>query len=263
MRVCLLAVISGSLLALLQSGPGGCKSRIGQTQSASNPDVTTSWIDARPDGPQSGISHSDVESRFSSGADPLVPPIRLGDEPEPTGLVNAIDFSSHFGVSPDKTPTNVFSPEFRSDPRAHFHPHGKQVCASGCALSNHPTSKLDRAGFHSLLTRYAAEPMNEHGSALETLLFYGRQTREFLKRHGTRPLDKTRAEFLRRELTRTHALVSYRIVDEKGVVRCEMKQTRVPFDRRHVFQMDVKDLPPLVTSGTVKRVGLHHLWTRI
>jgi hypothetical protein len=37
----------------------------------------------------------------------------------------------------------------------------------------------------------------------------------------------------------------------------------VPLDRRHVFKMDTKDLPPLITSGTVKRVGLHHLWTRL
>ena len=30
-----------------------------------------------------------------------------------------------------------------------------------------------------------------------------------------------------------------------------------------LFEMDVQNLPSLVTSGTVKRVGLDHLWTRL
>jgi len=37
----------------------------------------------------------------------------------------------------------------------------------------------------------------------------------------------------------------------------------VPFDRRHVFEMKTNSLQPLVTSGTVKRVGLNHAWIRL
>ena len=43
----------------------------------------------------------------------------------------------------------------------------------------------------------------------------------------------------------------------------EMMPERVPLDRRHVFELTPADLQPLVASGTVKRVGLHHIWTRL
>ena len=117
--------------------------------------------------------------------------------------------------------------------------------------------------FQRLLDEFAQQPMSENSPALEKLLYFGRQADRWIARHGTKPLDAKRARFLRRQLSRTHALVSFRIVDEHGVVRVHIPPTRVPLDRRHVFTMQVKDLPPLITSGTVKRVGLHHLWTRL
>jgi hypothetical protein len=46
-------------------------------------------------------------------------------------------------------------------------------------------------------------------------------------------------------------------------VRSWLDPTEVPFDRRHVFEMEASGVQPLVTSGTVKRVGLYHLWTRL
>lgn len=158
---------------------------------------------------------------------------------------------------------SAFDFDFSSDQRAVFHPHGKQVCSSGCAASNHPTDKLTRARFQSLLRRFADEPPDASSRALETLLFFGRQSLAMLESCGKGPLNEQRAGILRDELARTHALISFRVVDEHGEVRCWMPPTRVPLDRRHVFTMEVKNLPPLVTSGTVKRVGLHHLWTRI
>jgi hypothetical protein len=117
--------------------------------------------------------------------------------------------------------------------------------------------------YHRLLRQFAREPMSEESAALETLLYYGRQARELLVREGAAPLDDARAAFLSRELEVTHALIAFRIVDEQGLRRVWMPPTRVPLDRRHEFHMEVEDLPPLITSGTVKRVGLSHLWNRL
>lgn len=171
--------------------------------------------------------------------DPLIPPIDFGN-PVVSGNV-----------------------DFRSDDRARFHAHGEKVCASGCAASRHPTGVLSKTKYFWLLRRFAEQPMTSDSSALETLLYFGRQTSGWMKLLGTKPLDEQRVALLKRELKRTHALISFRIVDEYGITRVHMPPTRVPLDRRHEFKMSVKDLPPLITSGTVKRVGLHHLWTRL
>ena len=153
--------------------------------------------------------------------------------------------------------------EFGHDPTAAFHPHGEQVCASGCAVSRHPTQSLTTAHFHQLLARCAGEPMDETGEALETLLYYGRQARRLLQSTGAGPLDGRRASLLRRELSRTHVRVSVRVMDARGMERAWLAPSRVPLDRRHVFALKTRDIQPLVVSGTVKRVGLHHLWTRL
>lgn len=149
------------------------------------------------------------------------------------------------------------------DGRALFEPHGEQVCASGCAVSRHPTEELSDASFEDLIQQYANEPMGEESQALETLLFFGPQSLQRLEQHGCGVLDQQRFDFLRQELQRTHARIAIRVVDESGVVRTWLPSTRVPLDRRHVFTMDVQNVQPLVTSGTVKRVGLYHLWTRL
>lgn len=176
-------------------------------------------------------------------SEPLVPAIDLGD----SGLTSS-DFARF---------------DFTAGERASFEAHGEQVCASGCAASRHPTGVLSKAKYLWLLRRFAEQPMNENSLALETLLYFGRQTALWMDKLGSRALDSKRAALLKRELRRTYAIVRFRIVDERGVVRVTIPPTRVPLDRRHVFRMQTKDLPPLITSGTVKRVGLHHLWTRL
>ena len=182
--------------------------------------------------------------------DALVPPLDLG------GIVDSGVFSSH-------TTLVSLLGQFNPDPRASFHPHGEQVCASGCATSNHPTETLTRKHFEKLLRRYAVEPMDETSLAFETLLYYGPQTRDMLTGQGRLVLDPLREEVLRRELTRTHAKISIRLVDEEGVVRANLPATKVPFDRRHEFTLDTHRVQPLITSGTIKRVGLYHIWVRM
>ena len=168
------------------------------------------------------------------------------------------------GIADPDSPDSAWTPdEFEHDMAAAFHPHGEELCASGCAASRHPTEKLNRERFHQLLDEYLIEPMDATNNALEELLYYGRQSRNMLARYGASKLSSTRARFLDRELSVTHAVVQIRLVDDDGQVRSWLPATRVPFDRRHVFDMKTKNLQPLVTSGTVKRVGLDHVWTRL
>lgn len=144
-----------------------------------------------------------------------------------------------------------------------FEPHGEQVCASGCALSRHPTGNLSTRQFSRLLDQYRNGPLDSTNAALEELLFYGPQTRMLALSEQLRSLPAKHATFLLNELRMTHAKVSLRVIDSEGEIRTWLEPTTVPFDRRHVFDMKTKNLQPLVTSGTVKRVGLDHVWVRL
>jgi hypothetical protein len=201
------------------------------------------------------------ENAYRDNRQGLVPPIKIaGSLPFPDfGL-----FSLHQAPVSPGTALTGFSPrEFEHDSRAVFEPHGNQVCASGCALNRHPTGKLSAAHFHELMAQYALEPAAAPSPSLEELLFYGPQTRQLIEADGMAPLKADQAVFLWDELKRTHAKISLRVIDSNGEVRTWLPPTRVPLDRRHVFEMETKNLQPLVTSGTVKRVGLDHLWVRL
>ena len=155
------------------------------------------------------------------------------------------------------------SPEFTHGELATFHPHGEQICASGCAASDHPTKELTQRRFLQLLVDYSSEEIDPPGKAFEMLLYFGRQTRSLIGSEGTGSLDPLRVAVLKRELSYTHAVVSIRLVDEAGAVRASLPPTSVPLDRRHEFELESYDLRSLIASGTVKRVGRDHLWTRL
>jgi hypothetical protein len=162
---------------------------------------------------------------------------------------------------------------FDGDPdggRALAHPHGKTTCASGCASDQHPTPPLLREEFRRLLGLYAKEPMSDQSEGLETLLYYGRQSLLYLDNLDKFAeaekvaIDKPRVDFLRHELSRTHVYVELRMIDEFGVVRVWNKPARVPLDVRHGFEFTTNNYQRIEEStGTVKRVGLYHLWQRI
>jgi hypothetical protein len=208
--------------------------------------------------PEVVVTPSETRAVDPALDDALVPPIDLGgvNPNSPAGLVGHGPSGSHTGLV---SLLDTFNP----DPRASFHPHGEKVCASGCAASNHPTETLTRERFEQLLRRYAVEPMDETSLAFETLLYFGRQTRDMLGKQSAAVLDPLREEVLRLELDRTHVKISIRLVDEEGEVRANLPPTKVPFDRRHEFTLDTHRVQPLITSGTIKRVGLYHLWTRL
>jgi len=196
--------------------------------------------------------------KMGNTVDPLVPPLILSAAPDSDLAIQA---------TADKFPVSVLQhgdgSRFDHDQGAFFHPHGEQVCSSGCAVSRHPTEQLTRSHFQRLLTSYESQPVTASGPALDELLFYGPQTAQLLRQHGTGDLSAARADFLNRQLAFTHARIAIRVIDESGQRRSWQPPTVVPLDRRHVFEMQTDKLQPLVTSGTVKRVGLDHLWTRL
>ena len=185
----------------------------------------------------------------------VVPPIKI------FGMMPALGDDSVTPVSVEQV-TTVFD-QFAHDERATFHAHGEELCASGCAASRHPTKELTESHFRELMKYLPIEPLNQTNNSLEELLYFGPQTKKMIEQHGFLGAPKEYAQFLWDQLQITHAKVSIRVIDEEGEIRTWIPATKVPFDRRHVFKMETNNLQPLVTSGTVKRVGLNHLWTRL
>ncbi|RMH42971.1 MAG: hypothetical protein D6689_06495 [Deltaproteobacteria bacterium] len=135
-------------------------------------------------------------------------------------------------------------------------------CASGCSLKNHPVPPFTPEQFADALAAYQRQPVAADGDALDTLLFYGRRTRELIDLFGTDPLDDAHRTWLLRELSRTHARVSIRVIDEHGAVRALVDGQRVPIGIKQHLHAQVKDLQPLEFNGTVMRVGLNTVWSR-
>lgn len=182
-------------------------------------------------------------------------------------LSDVVPIAADSDTDPLVPPIIIGQSDTSSDPRAHFHPHGDQVCASGCAVSNHPTDTLSPEHFKRLMAQFAVDATNDlqaskKRAALDTLLYFGVQTSSMLERFPNFIGGQNLTE-LQRHLKTTHARISIRVVDEYGATRSWIPPTRVPFDRRHVFEMETAELQPHVASGTVKRVGIDRLWTRL
>ncbi|MEM7474191.1 MAG: hypothetical protein AAF483_04305 [Planctomycetota bacterium] len=145
--------------------------------------------------------------------------------------------------------------------RATSHPHGTQVCASGCAVSRHPTPEFKEAHFHQLWEEYLRQSPSLDSQVLDELIFYGPQTKKFLK---TIPGEKSsHRAFLQQELAKDQLVLEIRVVDEFGVSRLALPPTTVPQHVRQEFVMNTQGIQPALTSGTLKRVGLRHIWQRL
>jgi hypothetical protein len=169
-----------------------------------------------------------------------------------------------FGCVSSQPALSGLDQDYQGDVIPRLEPHGEQLCASGCALSRHPTPELSSEKFSTLLKAYSHEPMSEESPALEELLYFGPQTKQKLGALEAVPLDGARLAFLRRELERDHVVAEFRIIDEDGKVRVGLPPTEVSLDKRYVFEpLNTHDFQPPEASGTIKRVGLNHLWQRI
>lgn len=168
------------------------------------------------------------------------------------------------GVVPALQIGETTSTESWQKPRAHSEPHGHQQCASGCAVSHHPTRRLSVDECRDLLVAYQETPFDQQSDALDALLYYGVQTQVRLRKESLRNLlDTEHVQSLNKELSRDRAVVAIRIVDQSGKVRANLPPTEVPQHVRQVFEFDVYDIQPLICSGTVKRVGKNHIWQRL
>ncbi|MCB9895700.1 MAG: hypothetical protein H6839_14740 [Planctomycetes bacterium] len=137
----------------------------------------------------------------------------------------------------------------------------KPRCSS-CGDARHPTPPLLKTEFDQLIAQYATDPIDDSAS-LDTLCYYGVQTRDMLKEFGAGALDEDHAAFLRRELSRTYVYLSVRITDDDGVVRVSFDHRKVNIDERNHHAVDaVNNVIPPEISGTMKRVGLYHIWSR-
>ena len=138
-------------------------------------------------------------------------------------------------------------------------------CAAGCgAGDHHPKPFLPLSEHRELLARYALEPMSEESEALETLLYHHEPVRRYLAEGHRGSLDAQRLAFLERELARTHVRIELRLVDGDGAVRMRLGPVRVQLEeKQHLSATETDRLQPARFNGTVKRVGLHHLWTRM
>lgn len=173
-----------------------------------------------------------------------------------------------FALSPVRSQPRVAAVEqnqdFHGEVQARLEPHGESVCASGCALSRHPTPFLEREHFEALVSEFSSQPMSEDSPALEELLYFGPQTSRELEATDETPLDSQRLAFLKTELARDQVQIEFRIIDEDDVARVQLPPTTVNLDRRYAFEpLNTVDFQPPEASGTVKRVGLNHLWQRI
>ena len=137
----------------------------------------------------------------------------------------------------------------------------KPRCSS-CGDARHPTPPLLKEDFETLLARYAVDTIDD-SAALDTLCYYGVQTRDMLAEHGAGALDKDHEAFLLRELSRTYVYLSVRVTDDEGIVRVSFDHHKVNIDERNHHAVDaVNNVIPPEISGTVKRVGLYHIWSR-
>ena len=199
----------------------------------------------KPPGGDSNIELSLSDAADSNGVD------------DPTGL--ASQHESNF-VAPIALPK--VSNGYQERSRATSHPHGEQLCASGCALSRHPTPVLTKKRFMELCKQYRAEKPRVESQSLDSLIFYGSQTARQLKSNPA-ALPKEHTAFLSRQLDESQLIVELRVIEEGGRVRVSLPPTKVPQHIRQEFAMDVADLNTAITSGTLKRVGLNHVWQRL
>lgn len=165
---------------------------------------------------------------------------------------------------PPAAPPPVATSSSKVEPALPTSPASSAECATGCAVGNHPIEPLSADDYRSALRGLAAGGSDERARALETLLFHGTRTSELMERLGTGRLDGEDAALLRRELSRTHARLSLRLVDESGTVRARVDRARFPIGvKEHVHATGSVDLPAPEVSGTVHRTAPHHLWTRL
>jgi len=140
----------------------------------------------------------------------------------------------------------------------------KPGCTTGCSAVTVKNDKLRPKALQFWLKKYSNEEPGKATTAIETLLFHGRQLEDWLSTNDSQSLDKDHLAFLQKELKRgREAQVSARIVDAEGKLRMEFEQDVLVGEKQHLHVYKASEIATPILSFTVKRVGLHHLWARL
>jgi hypothetical protein len=137
------------------------------------------------------------------------------------------------------------------------------TCVGSCSAVSDGPSKSDPAKIRAWLHAFASQPMSSESPALEALLFHREATKLELFSVEALALDTKRAEFLARELERDTAYLEVRVRDAAGRVRIRLPEQRVALDEKQHIETENDLAQHVEYSGTVKRVGLDHLWVRL
>lgn len=136
-------------------------------------------------------------------------------------------------------------------------------CVGSCSAVKDGPSKSDPAQIRTWLREFASQPMSSESPALEALLFHREATKLQLLSMEALDLDERRAEFLSKELQRDQAYLEVRVRDAAGRVRVHLPEQRVALDEKQHLETENDLAQHVEYSGTVKRVGLDHLWVRL
>ena len=141
----------------------------------------------------------------------------------------------------------------------------EEDCTTGCGATVHeegpppPTS----AEVAALVAQWLEEPMDAPSLPLETLLYHGPHTRQGLVVLTDDALPPERRSYLLGQLERSRAAIEVRLIDASGAVRGHLDADGLTLgEGTHLHLHDTASLGEVELSGRVRRVGLHHLWSR-
>lgn len=97
--------------------------------------------------------------------------------------------------------------------------------------------------------------------AVDTLLFHADEVAAHLDAHPD-AVSVADGAWLRAELSRDQVAIRFRLVDDLGDVRGELDEVVRLSSKQHLKLRGTEELGRVEVNGKIKRVGLHHLWTR-
>ncbi len=137
-------------------------------------------------------------------------------------------------------------------------------CQGGCALVRNKSDELSPLQIEALVNTATRLPVGEESDALDMLLFHDNEARAYFLSGDPANVSLEWVAWLRRELGRTTATFSLRMIDEQGVERARVPPTPMALGvKLHMQVNDGQHTGPFNANGTVVRVGRDHVWIRM
>lgn len=167
------------------------------------------------------------------------------------------------GAEPSEHTEVIFEVPEGSGPEPVATKGEEEDCTTSCSLKNHPIPPFDELDFEMAMDAYAKAAPDADSEGLETLLFHGPRTKYFLGKFGHRELSDAHKANLARELSRSEAKVSLRLVDEQDQsIRAVYGPSPVPIGQKQHLATVGDGLLAMEFNGTVMRTGVNYLWSR-